>query len=94
MIKGKVIGPADAFQSEQVLRFAAETAQATEDKPLVLGNVEFWIGTGPWRGVLTYSIPSYAWDKESVKAALVSFVAGKENELASYLNLPSQVVGL
>ncbi len=85
----KVIGPtgSDAFQSEQVLRFAATVADATEEHPLTLGNVEFWIGRDVWQGVLTYSIPTYAWDKSAVKAALISYLDGKEDALRAYLHL-------
>jgi len=85
--KGKVIGAVDAFVSEQVLRFAATSASATDENPLILGNVEFWIGTGPWRGVLVYSIPSYAWDKDSVQADLSSYLADKTDALKEYLHI-------
>lgn len=90
MRKGKVIGPigSDAFQSEQVLRFAATSANATEKNPLVLGNVEFWIGTGPWEGVLTYSIPTYSWDKDAIRDALISYLADKMDGLKTYLHIP------
>lgn len=87
MSKGKVMGAMDAFVSEQVLRFAATSADATEAKPLVLGNVEFWMGSGPWSGTLTYSIPSYAWDKETVQAALNAYMADKMDALKEYLHI-------
>ena len=87
MGNGKVMGAMDAFVSEQVLRFAATSADATEAKPLVLGNVEFWIGEGAWKGTLTYSIPSYAWDKETVQAALNAYLADKMDALKAYLHL-------
>lgn len=40
----------------------AKLMLATEASPLVLGNVEFWIdATGPWAGVLSFSIPTPQW---------------------------------
>ena len=86
--KAKVIGPTgiilNSFQAEQVLRFAAK--DATEEAPLKLGNVEFWIGEGAWRGTLIYSIPSYSWEKESVQSDLTAFLRDKDEELCAYLN--------
>jgi hypothetical protein len=94
MAKEKVIGAFGAYQAfiaKQILSFAATSAQATESNPLKLGNVEFWIGEGVWRGVLTFSIPTYAWDKESVQSALNTYLADKQEELKTYLHITDKV---
>ena len=82
----KVIGPfTDSGLPEKFLRFCAISAGATEESPLKLGNVEFWIGAGPFLGIVIYSIPSYQWDREAVKDAMVSYLSGKESALEDFL---------
>lgn len=49
----------------------AKLMMATEASPLVLGNIEFWIdATGPWAGVLSFSIPTSKWNVQAVSKSV------------------------
>ena len=51
----------------------AHLMHATEASPLRLGNVEFWIDSaGPWAGVLSFSVPSNAWNAAAMGADVAS----------------------
>ena len=79
MFCNQLINPAN------VLLFAATCANATEENPLKLGNVEFWIGTGPWEGQLIHDPPSNQWDKNAVQIDFNLFISDKMDALKSYL---------
>jgi hypothetical protein len=68
-----------------VLLFAALAAKATESNPLKLGNVEFWVGTGPWEGQLIHDPPSNQWDKPAVQIDLNLYLADKMESLKEYI---------
>jgi hypothetical protein len=64
----------------------AKLMLATEASPLVLGNVEFWIdATGPWAGVLSFSIPTGRWDVLAI-AQSVSDLCRVYPEVARIVN--------
>lgn len=72
-------------EAHRVLKFAAQTAKATEANPLKLGNVELWIGDGPWAGELVHFPASYAWNKPEFEAALLEYLEPLTDELTEYL---------
>jgi len=84
-MKPRAIYADETVKSVAVLKFAAISAQATEKHPLKLGNAEFWIGTGPWEGMLIHDPASNQWDKDAVQKDLDSYLADKLNGLHEYL---------
>lgn len=75
-----------------LFRFIAEKANATEQEPVALGNVEFWIsepqivaGVKVSGGDLTYSIPVEQWDKDAMSADANKMTYLVWDELVQYL---------
>ena len=51
------------MQMIDIYKRIAEVMQGTPDKPVVIGNVEFWIDAqGPWAGQLSFFPASNRWD--------------------------------
>ena len=72
---------------DAVLRFAAESANATEAHPLKLGNVEVWIGhRGPWDGELLFFPESSQWDRAAFESALNDYLTPRWDELCAALH--------
>lgn len=72
--------PAMTLETAQdVLRFAAQKAHATEDAPLVLGNVSLWMDGGN----LIHWPATSQWDREAFKAALESYLSQYSEELGA-----------
>lgn len=71
--------------AQDVLNFIVARNNASEDKPLVLGNVEFWHPVPGFPVGLCYSIPTATWDKETVQADLNRYAGECWEELVAHL---------
>ncbi len=59
-----------------------------DGSPLKLGNIEVWIDpSGPWAGVISYSLPTSQWDKGAVSADLAALVTAKGAMVAGVLGV-------
>ena len=72
---------------QDVLNFIVAKANASEENPLRLGNVEFWHEVPSCvAGILCYSIPTNKWDLQAVQGDLNTHASQCWDELVSYLN--------
>lgn len=67
--------------ARDILRFAAQKANATEANPLRLANVELWIDDGS----LVHFPATYQWDIPAFKAALTMHLSTFSAELAALI---------
>ena len=68
--------------AQDVLRFAAQKARATESEPLKLGNVELWIDGGQ----LVHYPTTSQWDVPAFNAALTMYLSQFSSELAALVS--------
>lgn len=71
--------------AQDVLNFLVHRANASEDAPLRLGNVDFWHPIPGLAVGLCYSIPTHQWDVKAVQDALNAAATPCWDELVAYL---------
>ncbi len=67
--------------AQDVLNYVVGRSKASEDHPLVLGNVEFWHPVPGLPVGLCYSIPTSRWDTHAVQQALNEHTSGYWDEM-------------
>ena len=78
--------------AQDVLNYVVSREKASEDNPLVLGNVEFWHPIPGFAVNLCYSISTSQWDMQAVQAALNDRTASYWDEMVAHLQAKQATV--
>ena len=76
--------------AQDVLNYVVSREKASEESPLVLGNVEFWHPIPGLPVNLCYSIPTSRWDTQAVQDALNERTASYWDEMVTHLQAKTQ----
>lgn len=71
--------------AQAVLNYIVSRSLASEDKPLRLGNVDFWFPIPGFPVGLCYEPPTYCWDAKAVQNDINSITASYWEEMCAHL---------
>ena len=76
--------------AQDVLNYVVGREKASEDNPLILGNVEFWHPIPGLPVNLCYSIHTSRWDVQAVQNAINERTASYWDEMVTHLQAKTQ----
>lgn len=75
----------NSANAQDVINFVVARANASEEKPLQLGNVQFWHPIAGFPVALCYSLPTSKWDLQAVQDELNRITAPYWDEMCEHL---------